>query len=125
MVFGTPELERGPVLEHGTTRAGRWLREYRLRIAIWIAVVEGILVLVGAVPRLGAIALALLVLAGYFPLARRLSWDVGRQAAWVAAVSQAFVALIPVLAIVVGTLALIALGLIAVAALVLLFRDRH
>ena len=125
MVFGTPELERGPFLDHGTTRAGRWLREYRLRIAIWVAVVEGVLVLVGAIPRLAAIALALIVLAGYFTFARRLSWDVGRQAGWIAAASQAFVALIPVLAIVVGTLALIALGLIAVAALVLLFGDRR
>jgi len=41
----TPELERRPVLEHGTSPTGRWLRVHRTRIAIWIAVVEGLLIL--------------------------------------------------------------------------------
>jgi hypothetical protein len=124
MVYGAPELERGPVLEHGTSRSGRWLRENRVRIAIWIAVAEGLLVLVGAIPKYAAIVIALLVLVGYFSFARRLTWHTGRQAIWIAAASQAIVALVPVLAIIVGTLALVAVGVIAVVALVLLFSDR-
>ncbi len=125
MVHGAPELERRPTLEHGTTRSSRWLRENRVKIALWIAVVEGILVLVGVVPRLAALAVALLVIAGYFALGRGLAMPAARQTAWIAAASQAFVALVPVLAIILGTLALIAVGLIAVVALVLLFGDRR
>jgi hypothetical protein len=125
VVDGMPELERGPTLEHGTTRLSRRLREYRVRAALWIAVVEGVLVLVGAVPRLPALALALLVIVAYFSFARRLAHPAARQVAWIAAASQAFVALVPVLAIIVGTLALIAVGLIAVVAIVLLFGDRR
>jgi len=34
------------VLEHGTTKSGRWLRARRTRLALWIAVIEGILVAV-------------------------------------------------------------------------------
>ena len=125
MTFGAPELERGPVLEHGTTRAGRWLRDNRIKVAIWIAVVEGLLVLLGAVPKLAAIVIALVIVVAYFSFARRTSWATGRQAAWIAAASQAIVLLVPVLAIIVGTLALVAVGVIAVVALVLLFTDRH
>jgi hypothetical protein len=125
VVFGAPELERGPVLEHGRTRAGRWLRENRIRIAIWIAVAEGLLVLVGAIPKFAAIVIALLAIVSYFSFARRVTWHTGRQVAWIAAASQAIVALVPVLAIIVGTLALVAVGVIAVVALVLLFSDRH
>jgi hypothetical protein len=123
--MGAPELERGPAVEHGSSRAGRWLREYRIKVAIWIAVAEGLLVLVGAIPKLAAIVIALLVVVAYFSLARGLTWQTGRQAAWIAAVSQAIVLLVPVLAIIVGTLALVAVGVIAVVALVLLFTDRR
>ena len=31
-------LERSAVIEHGTSRTGRWLRERRVRVAIWVAV---------------------------------------------------------------------------------------
>jgi len=120
----TPELERGPVLEHGTSPTGRWLRVHRIRIAIWIAVVEGLLVLLGAVPKIPAIVLALVVVALYFWQGRHLKSDTPRQAFWIAGASQALVALVPVLAIVVGTLALIAVAFIAVIALILLFTDR-
>ena len=125
MVFGTPELERRPILEHGSSRTGWWLREYRVRLALWIAVVEGVLVVVGVVPRLPAIIVAVGLIALYFAVGRRLASYTARQAAWVGAASQAFVALVPVLVVVVGTLALIAVGLIAAVALVFLFGDRR
>jgi hypothetical protein len=120
----TPELERGPVLEHGTSPSGRWLRVHRIRIAIWIAVVEGLLVLLGAIPKIPAIVIALAVVAVYFWQGRHIKNDTSRQVAWIAGASQALVALVPVLAIVVGTLALIAVAFIAVIALILLFTDR-
>jgi hypothetical protein len=125
VVYGAPELGRPPTLEHGATPSGGWLREHRTKVAIWIAVAEGLLIVVGVIPRLPAIAIAILVVVGYFAFGRRLANHTARQVAWIAGASQAFVALIPALALVVGTLALIALALIAVIALVLIFGDRR
>lgn len=114
-----------PVLEHGTTRSERWLRHYRTRIAFWIAVVEGILLLLGAVNRWAVLLVAVLAIGGYFALARNLRSPLARDIGWIAAVSQALVALIPFLVILVGTLAVIAVGVLAVVALVMLFGDRR
>jgi hypothetical protein len=114
-----------PALEHGTTRAGRWLRRYRIRIAFWIAVVEGLLLVFGAISRWGALLVAVLIIVAYFAIASRLRASLARDVAWIAAVSQALVALIPILLIVVSTLALIAVGILAVVALIVLFGDRR
>jgi hypothetical protein len=125
MVAGRPELGREPVLEHGTSRSGRWLRENRVRLALGIAVVEGVLVAFDVIDWLPALLVAALLVLFYFAYGRKLRWDWGREATWVAATSQVFVALVPVLVIVVGTLALIGVAVIAVVALVLLFADRR
>jgi hypothetical protein len=125
MVSGRPELGRESVLEHGTSRSGRWLRENRVRFALAIAVIEGLLVVFDVIDGLLALLVALLLLLFYFSYGRKLPWDWAREGSWVAATSQAFVALVPVLVIVVGTLALIVVGVIAVVALVLLFADRQ
>ena len=117
-------LGSGPALEHGSSRSGRWLRARRIRIAFWIAVAEGILVVFGALSWWLAIGIALLVVVGWFGLAHRVPSDTVRQAWWIAAVSQALVALVPVLVLIVGTLALIVVALLAVVALVLLFSSR-
>ena len=85
-----------PVLDHGTTRSGRWLRRYRTRIAFWIAVVEAILLVFGGINRWGALFVAVLVIVGYFAIGSRLRTPVARDLAWIAAVSQALVALVPI-----------------------------
>jgi hypothetical protein len=117
-------LGSGPALEHGSSRMGRWLRARRVRIAFWIAVVEGLLVALHAISWWAAIAIALLVVVGWFTVGHRLSSDAARQIGWIAAVSQALVALVPIFVIIVGTLALIVVGILAVVALVLLFASR-
>ena len=114
-----------PALEHGTSRAGRWLQRSRLRAAFWIALVEGILLLFGVINRWAALLVAALILVGYFAIASRARHPLARDLAWIAAVSQALVALIPVLLIVVSTLALIAVGILAIVALIVLFGDRR
>src|SRR3954468_16374142 len=114
----------GPGLEHRSNRFGRWLRADRGRISIWIAVAEGILIVVHAISWWAAILIAALVVVGWFSLGHRLRSDTARQVGWIAAVSQALVALVPVLVLIVGTLALIVVGLLAVVALVLLFSSR-
>ena len=125
MVSGRPELGRESVLEHGTSRSGRWLRENRVRFALAIAVVEGVLVAFDVIDWLPALLVAGLLVLFYFSYGRKLRWDWAREGSWVAATSQVFVALVPVLVIVVGTLALIGVAIIAVVALVLLFADRR
>jgi hypothetical protein len=117
-------LTGGPVLEHGSSRAGRWLRARRIRVAFWIAVVEGLLVVFHAISWWLAIAVAILVVVGWFSHGHRLRSDTARQIGWIAAVSQALVALVPILVIVVGTLALVVVGFLAIVALVLLFGSR-
>lgn len=114
-----------PALEHGSTRSGRWLRRYRLRIAFWVAVVEAILLVAGVIDRWAVLFFALLAIVGYFVFGPRLRSGVARDVLWTAAVSQALVALVPILVILVGTFALIAVGILAVVALVILFGDRR
>lgn len=110
-------------IEHQGSRAGRWLRERRLRIALWIAVIEGVLLLVHAIPRVPALVVAALVILSYLWAGRRVRNDVGREFMWITAMSQACVALVPVLLFIVGTIALVAVALLAAVALVVLFSD--
>jgi hypothetical protein len=112
------------VIAHGSTRAGRWLRERRLRFAVWIAVIEGLLVVVHAVPRWPALLLAGLIIVVYLAWIRNSRSDTTRQVGWILAASQALLALVPIVFIIVGTLALIVVGILAVVALVVLFTER-
>lgn len=121
MVFVSPP---GAVIEHGTSRSGRWLRARRTRIALWIAVAEGLLVALHVIPwSLGILFAALIVVLALWVL-RNIRSDTIHQVAWIAGVSQAFVALVPILVLVIGTLALIAVGILALVALAALFADR-
>jgi len=119
------ELRHPTVVEHGMSPSGRWLRARRLRLALWIAVLEGLLVVVHVIPKWPALIVAGVLLALYVSLGRRIQSDAVRQASWIAAASQAFMALIPILVIVIGTLTLIVVGILAVVALVVLFADRR
>ena len=112
-------------IEHGSTRGGRWLRDRRLKVALGLAIAEGLLVALDVVPAWFAIVLAIVVLAGYFGWARASGPDWLREPGWVVAVWQAVVLLVPVLVVIVGTLALVAVGAIAILALVALFADRR
>jgi hypothetical protein len=125
MVYGSPDIRREQLVEHGSTRAGRWLRARRLRFATWIAVVEGLLVVVHVIPWFVALALAGAALGFYVWLGRELRSDVVRQGSWIAAASQVLVVLVPVLVALIGGLAILAVGVLAVVALLVLFTDRR
>ncbi len=113
-----------PVIEAGTTRAGRWLRERRLKLALGIAALEGLVVaLRGDVSRWTVIAIAALVLLIYVLVRQNLRWDAARQLVWIVAASQIMAVLVVLLAFVVGQLALILVLLFAVAALIFLVGD--
>jgi phosphatidylserine synthase len=114
------------VIEAGSSRPGRWLRERRLKLALWIAVLEGVVVAVrGDVSRWTVVVLAALVLVVYMLLRDRLRWDAGREVIWIVAASQAMALLVVILAFVIGALSLILVGILAVLALVYLFNDRR
>jgi uncharacterized membrane protein YphA (DoxX/SURF4 family) len=112
------------VIDAPPSPAALWLRERRVRIALWIAVVEGLLVAIGVINRWVSIALAAAALAVYFFAGRESRSGVARQVSWIAATSQAAVVLIPILLIIVGTFALVAVGVVAAIALVALFSER-
>ena len=112
-------------IEHGGTTADRWLRERRLRLALGLALVEGILVVVDVIPEWLAIVVGLAIVAYWFLAGRAHRWQLARQLSWTAAMSQVFMALVPLLAFVLTALAVVALVVIAVIALVALLADRR
>jgi hypothetical protein len=115
---------RADVIDHGSSRTGMWLRQRRIQIALWIAVLEGLLVAVHVINRWVAIAVAVAAVTVYFFAGRESKSLTVRQVSWIAATSQAAVVLIPFLLILVGTFALVAVGLLAIVALIALFSDR-
>jgi hypothetical protein len=112
------------MIEAGSTRIGRWLRERRLRLALWVAVVEGLLVaLTHDLTRWTVLVIAVIVLAFYVLAGRGMRWDVARQLSWIAAASQALAILVVIVAFVLGLVAIFLVALFAVIALVYLFSD--
>ena len=112
-------------IEHRTTRAGRWLRARRIRVALWIAVIEGILVAV--LPNLSkwtVIALAIPLLALYLFWGRTARSDTARQVTWIAGASQALAVVVTILAFLLSWLALVLAGIFAIVALLFLLSDR-
>ena len=111
-------------IEGGSTRAGRWLRERRLRFALWIAVLEGVVVAVrGDISRWTVLGIAALVLIIYMLVRGNIRWDAARQLVWIVAASQVLALLVVILAFVVGVIALVLVGLFALVALAYLFSD--
>ena len=112
------------MIEHGAGGVGLWLQRRRIQVALWIAVIEGLLVAVHVINRWVVIAVAIAAVTVYFFAGRESKSLVVRQVTWVAAASQAAVVLIPILLIVVGTFALVAVAILAIVALIALFSDR-
>lgn len=118
-------MDRPLTIEQGRNRFGRALREYRLRIALLLALAEGILVLVGEIPWWSVVLVAVVAVALYVSGGRKAGREEAREASWIFAVSQVAVVLVPALALVLTAFAVVALVLIAVVALVVLLRDRR
>jgi len=111
----------------GLTKPGGYLREHRFKIAIWIAVVEGILVVVGVLPHLLIYALAIIAIGFYVFFGRNYRSASARSASWIFGVSQALTSFVPLLWHLTRLAAEVAIVVIAVAGLIFLFteRDRH
>jgi hypothetical protein len=116
---------QGHVLEHRSSAGGRWLRAHRLRIALAIAVVEGVLVVLDVLDWWLALMIAAAAIGFYLVAGRDARSYSIRQTSWIAAASQALVVLVPVLVVVISWLAIVAVAILAVVALLLLFADRR
>jgi hypothetical protein len=113
-----------PMIEGGSTRIGRWLRERRLRLALWVAVIEGLLVaLTPDLTKWTVIIIGTIMLAFYIVAGRNMRWDVARQLTWIAAASQALAVLVVILAFVLKLVAIVAVVIFALVALAYLFSD--
>jgi hypothetical protein len=118
-------IDPNTVIEHDTTRTGRWLRVRRIRLALWIAVIEGIVVaLAHDVSRWTVIAVAIPVLALYVFWGRSTRSDTARQILWIGGASQALAVVVVIFAFILSWLALLLAGIFAVVALLFLFGDR-
>jgi hypothetical protein len=119
------ELGAQTTIEHGSSRTGRWLRARRLRIALWTAVGEAILVaLLHDVSRWTVIGIAVLAVSFYVFVGRDARSDTVRQASWIAAASQTLAVLAVVFAFILFWGALLLAAILAAIALLVLFSDR-
>jgi hypothetical protein len=112
------------VIEHRESARGRRLRSNRLRIALAVAAVEGIIVLAGGIPWWVVVLLAAASVALYVTVREQRSSELV-QLAWILAFSQSALVLVPVVATFVLVLAILVVVLFAIVALVALARDRR
>jgi hypothetical protein len=111
--------------DHERSGTALWLERRRLKIALGIAVLEGIVVALSAdFSRWTVIIISAPIIAFYVFAGRSLQSDTGRQLAWIAAATQAFAILLCVVALLIGSFALIAAGLLAAVAVILLLGER-
>ena len=111
-------------IEHGSSRAGRWLEQHRTRAALWIAAIESVVVLFSHdVTKWTVIALAVVSVLAWLG-GRETRSQVVREILWIFAVSQLLVLTVPIGLAILSTIAIILFALLAVAALVFLFAER-
>jgi FtsH-binding integral membrane protein len=112
------------VVEHRESPRSRRLRVNRMRIALVLAALEGILVLSGAIPWWVVVLVALAAVVFYVYVRNE-----GRselvQLAWIAAFANVLLLLVPVAATIVTALAIVLVVVFAVVALIALARDRR
>ena len=111
------------MIEHGETERSRRLRRNRLRIALAVAALEGIIVLAGGIPWWVVVLLAVAAVAVYLRVRRHGSSELV-QLSWIAAFSQSALVLVPVVAVFVVAVAIFVVVAFAIVVLVALARDR-
>ncbi len=115
-----------PIVEHGSSRLGRWLRARRNGIAVSIALVEAIIVAIfHDVSRLTVFAFAILAFVLYWYAGRTSRSDTFRQLSWIFAVSQLLAAIAAILAFILVWAAILAACAFAAIALFFVFSDRR
>ena len=106
-------------------REASWLWQNRLRLALGIAIFEGIVVFFEKdFSRVTVIVIAIPIILFYLLAGRTLESRTGREVSWVLATSQAFAVLAAIVAILVPWIALAVVAVFAGVALYLLLHDR-
>src|SRR4051812_47355415 len=100
------------------------LRRNRIKIALWTAVAEGLLTLIGVIPHWFVYVLAAIAIGFWIVAGRTYKSLLGRQLSWIFAASQAAAVLIPAVWIVAKWAAITAIIVVAAVALVYLFTER-
>ena len=100
------------------------LRANRLRITLWIGVIEGILTLLGLIPHLAIYLLAAIAIGFYAFIGRKYKSSTARNASWIFATSQLIAVLVPSVLHVAKWVAITVIIVAAVVGLIVLFADR-
>jgi hypothetical protein len=102
-----------------------WLRENRLKVALGIAVAEGLFVaLEEDFSRVTVIVIAIPVILFWLLAGRSLDSELGREISWILAMSQALAVVAAIVAILIPAIALVLAGVFGAAAAYLLYHDR-
>lgn len=119
------ETPAEPTPSEPRSEHGRWLHARRLKIALGIAVLEGIYVAFANDFSQWTVIIISIPIIGFYLLAgRTLNSDVGRQLSWIAAASQAFTVILCVVAKLIGKTSLIVVGIFAAVAVILLIGEK-
>ena len=111
-------------LEPAGSKPRGYLREHRLRLAIWIGAVEGALALILGNLHIAVYILAAVAILFWAFVGRKYESGTARDLSWIFAASQAIAVLVPAT---LHLFPLLAIGVIVIAAvvgLVILFTDR-
>ncbi len=112
------------VLDKPESRPGRYLREHKMRLVLWIGAIEGTLAILGAFDRWVLYVLAIASIAWYVAMGRKYTSATARHISWIFAASQAIAVVIQALYQTFKWLAFGAVVLAVIAGLVLLFAER-
>jgi cytochrome b561 len=113
-------------IEPVPSKPGRWLRERRTRIVLWIAAAEAILVAVfHSVSWIPVVILAICGVAVYWYHGRKTRSDTYHQVSWIFAVSQLLAVLAAIFATIVFWTAIVFVVIFALVALFFVFTDRR
>ncbi len=107
------------------SRPGKYLRDHRYRITLWIAAPEGLLVFLHVIPHLVIYILAVVAMVFWLTAARTYRSNTARQVSWIFAASQALAVLVPILLFFAKWIAILSITALAVIALVFLFTERE
>ena len=113
------------VVEHGSSRAGRWLEAKRIRISLWIAAAEAVVVVFSHdVTKWTVVALGIVSVLTWIA-GRESKSPVVRHVLWIFAASQLLAVIAVILGWIVKWAVIMAVVVVAVLGLVYLFLDRR
>jgi hypothetical protein len=120
-----PQRPPGSESRQGRPPKGSWIWENRIKLALGIALAEGLFVaLEEDFSRVTVIIIAIPIILFYLLAGRTLESRLARELSWVLAVSQALAVVAAIVAFAVPTIALVLAGVFGVIALYLLLHDQ-